>query len=267
MRPPSSPDQPKRPRDPSYPDRARIDSDVRELMRQPSTPWIVFDRDSRVPREELPQSPVATAPTVPMFPLEHAPTEPVIEPSNVVLTTDVMPPEQPFLLAESEIAPPPSVSTRSPRVIIAAAIAGALGVVAMIACVVGAHPGANDSKPAVVAATANVPSPPLPPNLDLPPPPTDDITTPAPGEATTDKTDPKEAAPPSTETDPKKKFGRLTIKGAAVGKQVFMDGKRLLGTGQRTFTVFCGEHTIAVNDKEATRDVNVPCNGELTISR
>src|SRR5689334_16198559 len=86
MRLPSSPDEPHRPRDPSYPDRARILSDVREFMRQPSTPWIVFDRDSRVPREELAKEPTVVASTpmqAAMFPadLAHAPTEPVIEPS------------------------------------------------------------------------------------------------------------------------------------------------------------------------------------------
>jgi hypothetical protein len=35
-------------RDPSYPDRKRIDSDVRAFLRPVSSPWIVFDRDSRV---------------------------------------------------------------------------------------------------------------------------------------------------------------------------------------------------------------------------
>lgn len=35
-------------RDPSYPDRARIDSDVRAFLRPASSPWIVFDRDSRI---------------------------------------------------------------------------------------------------------------------------------------------------------------------------------------------------------------------------
>lgn len=35
-------------REPSYPDRARIDSDVRAFLRPASSPWIVFNRDSRV---------------------------------------------------------------------------------------------------------------------------------------------------------------------------------------------------------------------------
>src|SRR4051794_16659592 len=35
-------------REPSYPDRARIDSDVRAFLRPASSPWIVFDRDSRI---------------------------------------------------------------------------------------------------------------------------------------------------------------------------------------------------------------------------
>src|SRR4051812_24898194 len=43
----------RRPRDPSYPDRGRLDNDVRALMRQPSTPWITFDRDSRVAAGEM----------------------------------------------------------------------------------------------------------------------------------------------------------------------------------------------------------------------
>src|SRR5262245_53149545 len=38
-------------RDPSFVDRRRLDSDVRAFLRQPSTPWVVFDRDSRVPRD------------------------------------------------------------------------------------------------------------------------------------------------------------------------------------------------------------------------
>src|SRR5689334_11714124 len=56
MRPPSKPEEPEFKadpsgpvkRDPSYPDRARIDSDVRAFLRPVSSPWIVFDRDSKV---------------------------------------------------------------------------------------------------------------------------------------------------------------------------------------------------------------------------
>ena len=35
----------------SIPDRRRIDSDVRAFLREPSTPWIVFDREGRPPSQ------------------------------------------------------------------------------------------------------------------------------------------------------------------------------------------------------------------------
>jgi hypothetical protein len=63
-------------------------------------------------------------------------------------------------------------------------------------------------------------------------------------------------------TDPKKRWGTLTIKSK---KQVWFDGKRMLGTGNRSFMVYCGMHTVAVAEKTAQKDMEVPCNGELTI--
>src|SRR3954462_4719843 len=35
----------------SIPDRRRIDSDVRAFLREPSTPWIVFDQEGRPPSQ------------------------------------------------------------------------------------------------------------------------------------------------------------------------------------------------------------------------
>ncbi|MBX3203234.1 MAG: hypothetical protein KF894_34235, partial [Labilithrix sp.] len=67
--------------------------------------------------------------------------------------------------------------------------------------------------------------------------------------------------------EPKTRFGKLTIKADAKRKNVWFDGKRMLGSGQRSFTVFCGMHTIAVADKTDARDVEVPCNGEYVVSK
>jgi len=68
-------------------------------------------------------------------------------------------------------------------------------------------------------------------------------------------------------TDPAKRWGTLTIKDAATKKQVWFDGKRMLGNGKRSFMVYCGIHTVAVSDKTAQKDMEVPCNGELTIEK
>lgn len=64
-----------------------------------------------------------------------------------------------------------------------------------------------------------------------------------------------------------KRLGRLTIAGAARHKHVYMDGKRLLGRGKRSFTVYCGTHEIAVGERSDTREMDVPCNAELVVSR
>jgi hypothetical protein len=63
------------------------------------------------------------------------------------------------------------------------------------------------------------------------------------------------------------RYGRLTITGDARSKDVFMDGKRMLGRGQRTFSVMCGSHTIAVNVRTDAHDVEIPCNAELVVGK
>ena len=67
--------------------------------------------------------------------------------------------------------------------------------------------------------------------------------------------------------DPKKRFGRLTIKADARSKNVWFDGKRMLGSGQRSFLVLCGMHTIAVGDKVDAKDIEIPCNGEYVAAK
>jgi hypothetical protein len=251
-------------RQPSYPDRARIDSDVRYLLRPPSTPWITFDKDepqigallasarSSVSSEAgfFPEAPVAAEPAVPP-----------VEPSNVVVSTDITD-------APSGAAPiAASADLDETHDALAVPVASPRRLVTAVACTVGlalAIAGSAWSlggRPATAAAAASAPpgshaetssaaAEPASPRLDLPaPPPT---------------SEPAEVAPPKPE---KKGFGRLSVRGAAKHNRVYLDGKLLLGQGQRTFMVFCGDHTIAVGNKAAARDVDVPCNGELVVSK
>jgi hypothetical protein len=95
----------------------------------------------------------------------------------------------------------------------------------------------------------------------------DDIPAPPPSTAALAATGATEQASSKVPTNPKKRFGRLTIKGEARYKNVWFDGKRMLGTGTRSFLVFCGMHTIAVNEKSESKDIEVPCNGEFAVAK
>lgn len=253
-------------RDPSHPDRARIDSDVRAFLRPASSPWIVFDRDSKVddfaksalrlgaifassPGLRQPSALKLPQPTIveaAMFPADATPAAPAVEPSTVVLAADVMPetarPRSMFSIPDGLVRKRPS------RALVAAAIGVVLGVTALVAL----RP--SPPKPAAVASA------PLPLVVAPPPPAIEPAPVP-------------EAAPPvevtkPTETEPKKKvLGKLTIKADPRTRNVWMDGKRMLGAGHRTFLVACGMHTIAVNDKTDARDVEIPCNGEYAIGK
>jgi hypothetical protein len=260
MRLPSAPDSPNfeetgpirpamRAPDPSYPDRARIDSDVRYLLRPPSTPWITFDKEQKEEILTSSRSSVIDAPG--LFP--DAPTAiamgngaiaPPVEPSNVVVATDIRPP-QPSLFDTTHDEPhaPPVAAPRQ----IMMAVGATLGLAAMILVGVLVF---GPKAPPVKAAAAPVPSTPA----ETPPPVMDVAPTPA---------------PPTTAMESREKTGwaRLTIKGAAKGHRVYLDGKLLLGQGQRTFMIRCGDHTIAVGNKTDAKDVDVPCNGEYVVSR
>lgn len=253
-------------RDPSYPDRARIDSDVRAFLRPASSPWIVFDRDSKVddfaksalrlgavfassPGLRQPSTVKLPQPTIveaPMFPVSATPAAPAVEPSTVVLATDVVP-ETARTRSVFSI-PDGLVRKRPSRAIVAAAVGVVLGVTALVAF-----------RPSPPKATAVASAP--PPVVVAPPP---AVVEPAPA---------VEAAPPvevtkPAEAEPKKKvLGKLTIKSDPKTKNVWMDGKRMLGVGYRTFLVACGMHTIAVNDKADAKDVEIPCNGEYAIGK
>ncbi len=359
-------------RDPSYPDRARIDSDVRAFLRPVSTPWIVFDRDSRVDdfaksalrvgavfasspsfRPEVIQAaeaigksveevanmplplppldsaapvtaPAAEAPAAPgapaapvaqqplvredafragavlapamssvlpnngVFPVSVSSPESAVEPSNLVVARDVMHDSSSIALHDDArlgigsdpFVTPPGLPKRGRVAMIAGACAGVLALVGATVFVlsggVRSQATASVTAPAVemaaAPAMAAAPSPAETLELDSIPPPPSTIAEAAP--ATTPGT-PAEAAPATTPeparskipTDPKKRFGKLTIKSDAKYKNVWFDGKRMLGNGQRSFLVYCGMHTIAVADKTDAKDIEVPCNGEYVVSR
>jgi hypothetical protein len=79
--------------------------------------------------------------------------------------------------------------------------------------------------------------------------------------------------PPTSEPSPSKApsafrgYGKLVVKGAATYTRVYYDGKLLLGQGPRSFRVFCGPHTVALGEREAVREVEVPCNGQLVVAK
>lgn len=267
-------------RDPSYPDRARIDSDVRAFLRPASSPWMVFDRDSRV-GDDFAKSALrvgavfASRPSyrpsaieanlrrsqqlTPIVITEAAasPAAPAVEPSSIVVAADVL-------------VDPAETTRTHPRRGRLAALAGACAAVLAVAAVVGvgqvrsrAHVGVASASgqarastvvaPAFTSETKPEAATPRPPPTGEPAP----VATPAITTADTSK----------TLAASKKRFGRLTLKGEATRKIVWFDGKRMLGTGQRTFTVYCGMHTVAVNDRADTKDIEIPCNGEYVVSR
>lgn len=221
-------------RDPSYPDRARIDSDVRYLLRPPSTPWITFDKRSSIIDAPglFPDTPVGTV-------VESPP----VEPSNVVVATDIRPPE-PSLFDTTHDEPHLPPVAHPNRIMIA--VGATMGLAAMM--IVGVLVFGGSKKEAIPTPAVQAASAPA----EIPPP----IVAPTP-------------APPPTATEPKVKDGwaKLTIKGAAKGHRVYFDGKMLLGQGQRSFTIRCGEHTIAVGNKSDAKDVDVPCNGEYVVAK
>jgi hypothetical protein len=218
-------------RDPSYPDRARIDSDVRYLLRPPSTPWITFDKE---PKQEI------------RFPEERptvAPAPPPAEPSNVVVATDIRPPE-PSLFDTTHDEPhvPPVAHPRRIMVALGATLGLAAMIVASLLVFAPKHPAPNAAAASAPAAKSEVAPPPV--VAPAPPPP-----------------------PTATEAKAKDGWAKLTIKGPAKSHRVYLDGKMLLGQGQRSFTVRCGTHSIAVGNKTDAKDVDVPCNGEYVVSK
>ena len=277
MRSPSSSDAQENPvgpidtvgRDPSYPDRARLDSDVRAFLRPASSPWIVFDRDSRIDdfaksalrvgavfasrpaTLEIMHDRIASAA---MFPKTETIATPVAEPSTVVVAADIVQPAPTTRPRSTYTIPDGLVRKGNGRIGI---LFAAIGVVLGVTTLVSLRPAKHDSPAAAAAPMGAAPS----------------VVTaevvPAPAPVVTAEAAPVvEVTKPAADGDPKtKRLGKLTIKADPKTKNVWFDGKRMLGTGQRTFLVACGMHTIAVNDKKDARDVEVPCNGEYAIGK
>lgn len=278
------------------PDRQRIDSDVRAFMRPVSTPWITFDRDSRVESELAfatkaamragvafmsspdlpPNAPAVHVPQVSAGPTAASrlaeinalfpasvPQQKTVhsapdanEPSSLIVAADVNAPE-----------PRPSfgdlIPAKKSRVGLIGATLGAVGVCSIAAYIVASI----QSAPAPVAANA-VEAPKVEAVAAVAPPPAPEPVVEAPAPVAQPEPPPVVAEVVGEKaTDPAKRWGTLTIKGAATKKQVWFDGKRMLGSGNRSFMVYCGMHTVAVNEKTAQKDLEVPCNGELTIEK
>jgi hypothetical protein len=308
MRDPASPEGPKVPETASasgtgvsIPDRRRIDSDVRAFLREPSTPWIVFDQEGRPPSQlavgEILKGPrrtllsdydffPATA-AVDRAPSPSSPSSPskIVEPSSLAVASDLA------ALRASSSAQFDAVAREasaipmfglSRRVLGASAAAFALLsmlAVGTLALRSASHDGAEFRNVAVAQPAtrpdprATVPAETPPPDLDVKAPvyESQPAVAPAPAPAA-----PAPAAvtlsvvPAHNDASAKSganKYGRLTITGDARSKDVFMDGKRMLGRGARSFSVMCGPHTIAVSVRSDAHDVDIPCNAELVVGK
>lgn len=268
----------------SIPDRRRIDSDVRAFLREPSTPWIVFDREGRPPSQlavgevlSVPRKSLLSFSDASFFPataIVDATPSTRHEPSSLAVASDLESEDARAASAEDEVggdASPIPVFRLGRRAL--GASAAALGVVAMLAVGALALRGAADGAPRNVAATqlasrsfgAAVPA-------DIPPPELD-VKASAAAPASVAPAAAAAAAPATQAAAPvkasAKKYGRLSITGDARSRDVFFDGKRLLGRGARGFTVMCGPHTVAVGTRTDVREVDIPCTGgaELVIGK
>jgi hypothetical protein len=262
----------------SIPDRRRIDSDVRAFLREPSTPWIVFDQEGRPPSqlavgEVLPVAFSSVIPEHGFFPaaaiIDAAGTV-AAEPSSLAVAADL---EESILRHDAGhddveagvVGPAPRPGLRR-RAVGAAALALALvatvgiGKLALGTSSVDAPPAnALSATPKQPSLGGAMPADVTPPDLAAPPAKVASASPPSPT-----------ATPPAEESPAKaaaKKFARLSIAGDARSRDVFLDGKRLLGRGARSFTVTCGVHAIAIGTRADVRDVDVPCNAELVLGK
>ena len=264
----------------SIPDRRRIDSDVRAFLREPSTPWIVFDQEGRPPSQlavgEMLPARSAILSEHGFFPATAAADALAAaykqaEPSSLAVAADLT----------DDAAPDPDAPAIPMRRLSRRGLGAAAGLVAMVATIaigaVALRAMSHDDDATAAAGTTNgvhattaltarsfgaaAPTEALPPSIDV---------SAAAAKLTTNRTTP--AAPSPDETPAKaqaRKYGRLSVAGDARSLDVYMDGKRMLGRGARSFTVMCGPHTIAVGARTDVRDVEIPCTGtaELVITK
>jgi len=294
MREPASPDGAKSPESEvvtsasavSIPDRRRIDSDVRAFLREPSTPWIVFDQEGRPPSqlavgELLPVAMSSIAAAHGFFPATAAidaaaAHAKIVEPSSLAVASDLVDDSKPE--AAADLAPDAlAIPMRGVSRRFLGAAAATLG----IALVLGGgafalrsashHIGsAHAAKTATASHGFGAPADPV----DVPPPDFDvsaqaaKLTAPstpaAPVVAVAAPRDDASKLPPGA-----KKYGRLSVTGDARSQDIYFDGKRMLGRGARSFTIMCGKHTIAVGARTDVHDVEIACTGtaELVVGK
>jgi hypothetical protein len=244
-------------------------------------------------------SSVATSPV-----LDLAPRADVASPAHNVAPADVAAsaPFAPAPAFEASGAPHGSLETsgelapakKSGALLYAALGGGALVVIgiAVVAFVALRSPSDKSASSAMTSATNNTalsvaiaPSASAPPdNVTLPvAPPTpkasasvavaEDVPAVAASASSTPSTVPASTTAstpsPASPIDPKtgaKRASYLTIPRAASRHHIFLDGKLMLGSGARSFPVKCGEHTLAIDDRKATRTINVTCGGEYVVT-
>lgn len=263
-----------------------MESDVRAFLRQRSTPWIVFAEGKGAGAPYVPQVEAALAQ---LEPVVHEPVRgaaalpvPIIAPASIAPTAVSVPP--PVLVDEPSVramirdtTPADGVRAMGPsieidlrslsrgarsrkRMAITAVAAVAVAVLATGAASIKSKSDQSSGPPR------------LPPTALAAEPPRAEIaeSTPAPV-AVKDAPVVKEApSVPVIKAAPAKAptgLGRLLITGEARSRAVYMDGKMMLGSGTRSFNVRCGPHTLSVGSKTEPRDIEIPCNGELKITR
>lgn len=251
---------------PSYPDRRRIDSDVRAFLRQPSTPWIVFDRASRVAMSETPdvkmdgavfRSPMSSVlASEGVFPKAPAPeaVAPPVEPSSLTVAADIAVSSEALGVREPEADP--EFTTPRPSRGARYAWCGAFGAVAALVVIVAsaAHPSPKSAPKAQAAShgpTVVADAPPL--ALDAVPAAAANVAV--------------AARAVTTEPAKPRRLGKLSLRGAAAYKRVYFDGKLLLGNRARSFDVYCGDHTISIGVRNDEHEIEVPCGGEFVVQR
>ena len=257
----------------SIPDRRRIDSDVRAFLREPSTPWIVFDREGRPPSqlavgEVLPVAFTSVIPEHGFFPAPPGVTitdlpaiggsDPGLEPSSLALAAD--------LGDAAEEAPDAGpLPMLGPSYGAMGGAAAALALVSLMAVgTLTLRPTSASHDPPRFAAAAGA-SHGTPVLDDVPPPDLDAKPVAAVVATSAALANPAPAAAHDEPARPAKvRFGRLTVTGT---HEVFLDAKRLLGHGPRSFTVVCGAHLISVGTRNDGHEVSLPCNGELVVGK
>jgi hypothetical protein len=281
----------------SIPDRRRIDSDVRAFLREPSTPWIVFDREGRPPSQlavgevlSVPRKTLLSDYHFDFFPstaavdaaAESVSSHSKVEPSSLAVASDLAD-DASLAAVDRDVADAPGevaipMFGLSRRVLGASAgVVAALSILAISISALAIHNSSSDSATARSQSAATQPAArtfggPVqaeipPPDLDAKPAaPAERVPAPAAAASVASRETapaPAKAAP----AGPKKIYGRLSITGDARSKDVFLDGKRLLGRGARNFTVMCGAHTISIGVRNDPHDADVPCGAELVISK